>query len=78
MLFAFTLDSESLDEFFRRVDEYKAESKEDKDAILIQMVQEGIIKDVTVTERSKEQYVKDLSKNFKILQVNKEEDKNEG
>lgn len=74
LLYAFSMSIETAQEFYRRVQQYEALTEEDRNAILIQMVQEGLITDLTVTERSKEQYISDLAKNFRVLELKKMED----
>lgn len=67
MLYAFQMDTNTAMEFYRRVDAYAANTEEERHSILIQMVHEGLIKGVTATERTKEQYVNDLKRNFNVL-----------
>lgn len=71
LLYAFSMTVQVAQEFYRRVEEYKADTPADREAILVQMVHEGLIRDVVVTERSREQYVADLQKNFNVLDVSK-------
>lgn len=67
MLYAFQMNVETAMEFYRRVEQYEANTEKERHAILIQMVQEGLIKGVTATERTKQEYVSDLKKNFNVL-----------
>lgn len=67
MLYAFTMTLEAAEEFYRRVEQYDAITSADRNAILAQMVQEGLIQGVTATNRSREEYVQDLQKNFSVL-----------
>lgn len=67
MLYAFQMDVETAQEFYRRCEQYEAETEKERHAILIQMAHEGLIRGVTATERTKEEYVADLKKNFNIL-----------
>lgn len=57
MLYAFTMTLDAAEEFYRRAEQYEAITSADRNAILVQMVQEGLIKSVTATERSREEYV---------------------
>lgn len=67
MLYAFTMTLDAAEEFYRRVEQYEAITSTDRNAILAQMVQEGLIQGVTATNRSREEYVQDLQKNFSVL-----------
>ncbi len=67
MLYAFQMDVATAQEFYRRCEEYKADTEKERHAILVQMVHEGLIKGVTATERTKEEYVQDLKRNFSVL-----------
>ena len=68
-MFSFHMDVDTACEFYRRAGEAKADTEEARTKILIQMVEEGLIKTVTQTNRTKEQYVADLAKNFEVLDL---------
>lgn len=67
MLYAFTMDIAGAEEFYRRCQQYEAITEDDRNAILAQMAHEGLIKGVTVTKRSREEYIHDLERHFKTL-----------
>ena len=62
-------------EFYRRCMERKAMIELEKHNILMEMVHEGLIKNVVVTKKSKEEYIKHLSKHFNVLDSRKEDKK---
>ncbi len=71
MLFAFTMDIETAMLFYQRADAAGAKTEEERSKLLMQMVEEGLIKNVVATQRTEEQYLADLQKNFNVLDVNK-------
>lgn len=72
MLFAFSMDILTAQEFYRRAEELGAETEEERTAILMQMVEEGLIQNVVATDRTKEKYLNDLKKNFKVWEPKNE------
>lgn len=68
-MMAFMLYGAALEEFFKRCDAREAVTEKERTEILIEMAKEGWIASVTQTNRTKEQYVEDLKKNYgKILE----------
>lgn len=66
-MLAFKMTPKVAEEFWKRVIEQKADTPLDREKILIQMANEGLMMSVSATSRTKEQYVTDLSKEFKVL-----------
>ncbi len=64
------MDAESAMIFYERKAALGAVTEEECNAILLEMAKEGLIKSISATERSKEQVIQDLAKNFgKILHL---------
>ncbi len=74
-MFIFEMNGEVAEEFFRRVSLLEEDNEMNREKILFQMGQEGLIKRISSTNRTKEQYIKDISREYKILDVTKHEDK---
>ncbi len=68
------MTGESAAEFFRRVQLLEEDSEEARTKILMQMGREGLLKRISATNRTKEQYIESLSKEFKILDVTEKKD----
>lgn len=56
-------------EFYERKKALGAVTEEECLAILLEMTHEGLIERITQTERTKEQYVADLQKNYDVLDL---------
>ncbi len=65
----FTMTYEVAEEFYARCKKRKAETEEERTAILVEMAREGLLMGVSQTERTREEYVEDLSKEFNVLDV---------
>lgn len=70
----FQMTVEVAQEFWERVRDLKAETEEERRSILIDLMKEGKMLGVSETSRTKEQYVKDLSREFKVLDLSPKED----
>jgi hypothetical protein len=79
MNYMFRMDVDTALEFWERVMDRKAETLEERNAILIELVEEGRIKSVMATERTKEQIIEDAAKNYgRVLDLTKiKEDKSD-
>lgn len=66
---AWTMDSATAMEFFKRCMERKAETEPERAKILMELAKEGRMKSVVATNKTREEYVKDKAKHFKILRV---------
>jgi hypothetical protein len=64
MNYMFQMNIDTALEFYIRCREQHAQTLEDRNKILVQLVEEGRIKSVTATNRSKEQIVQDAAKNY--------------
>ena len=58
-------------EFFKRCSEQGADTEQERAAILKRFADEGKLIRVTATKRSKEKFIKDRAKHFKILHIGK-------
>lgn len=56
-------------EFFRRAKERNANTLTERQAILLEMVREGLIERVVETKRTKEQVIQDMAKHYKVLHI---------
>jgi hypothetical protein len=61
-----TMDIDTLEEFYVRATERNAQTEEEKAQILLELAQEGRMKSVSSTARSKDQIISDLKKNFNV------------
>lgn len=68
-MFAFEMNEELLEEFYRRAKALGAQTEEQKTHILLQMVQEGLIKNALSTNATKEEFVKAVSKHFNVTNI---------
>lgn len=76
-MFVFQMTSAIAEEFWKRVIERKAETEKERAAILLEMAEAGLLLSVSETNRTKDEYVNDLRKEFEVLDMTKEEE-NEG
>lgn len=60
-LLAVELSLEQCEEFYKRCGERKAETLDQKNAILLEMIKEGNVIRATSTNRTKEEYIKDTA-----------------
>lgn len=68
-MFAFMMRPRVAEEFWRRVIERKADTEKERAVILFEMAEEGLMNSVSATNRSKDEYIQDLSKEFRVLNV---------
>lgn len=68
---AWTMTSDTAMEFFKRCMERKAETESERAAILEELAKEGRMSNVSMSNKTKEEYIKDKAKHFKILKVGK-------
>lgn len=64
MNFMFQMDVDTALEFYERVHAQNAQTLDERNKILLELVEEGRIKSVIATERSKDQIVKDAAKHY--------------
>lgn len=74
-LLVFTMSSDQALEFWRRVMERGAETEAERKEILLEMANEGKVESVSETGRTKEEYIQDMSKEFRVLDVRSLDDK---
>jgi hypothetical protein len=73
-MYVFRMGGSAAEEFFRRVTLLEEDNEENRTKILIKMAKEGLIESVMETQRTKEQYVKDIGKEFKLLDLTENND----
>lgn len=56
-------------EFFRRCHERGAKTEQERVDILIELAREGQMTNVVVTNKTRDEYIEDKAKHFKILKV---------
>ena len=61
-------------EFWKRVVERKADTEKERVAILLELTEEGKMDAVSETQRTKEEYVEDLKKEFDVWDTTKGND----
>lgn len=69
----FTMTPDIACEFWERVAAAKADTLEARTEILLRMADEGIITSVSKTDRSKSEYIKDIGKEFKVMEIKNED-----
>lgn len=68
-MYTFSMDVDTTYEFFKRVQELGLKTEEERIHLLIDMYREGYPISVGQTNRDKDEYLRDLSKEFKVLDV---------
>ncbi len=76
-MLSFHMTADTAYEFYRRAKEHNAQTEDDRVNILLDMVAEGLINGVAETSRTKEEYIADLSKEFKVLDLTLKEKSDE-
>jgi hypothetical protein len=66
---AFRMSVASAAEFYRRAGLLEVDNTETRNALLLQMVEEGLIDGVTETTKSPQEYLEHLKKNFDVLDL---------
>ena len=72
-MIVFTMTPEIALEFWERVHAEHLISEEDRQKLLLKMSREGKMLGVSETKRTKEQYLMDMAKEFRILDVSAKE-----
>lgn len=70
---AWTMTVDTALEFFHRCQERNANTEEERVKILVELAQEGKMGSVTATNKTREEYITDKAKHFKILRIKKDE-----
>jgi hypothetical protein len=68
---------EVAEEFYRRCDERQAKTRDEREAVLFELANEGKMNYVAETKRTMEQYIEDTAKHFSILHIKPTEDSDE-
>lgn len=71
---AWTMTADTAMEFFKRCHEQGANTQEERVQILIKLAQEGQMKSVVATSKTKEEYIADKARHFRILKVEKSDE----
>lgn len=72
-MFAFTLTTDQAEMFFELCQELNAVTEQERYEVLQAMAQCGQVTTVVQTPKTKEDYIKHLAKNFKVLQIKEKE-----
>lgn len=72
-MLVFRMSVEVAEEFYRRCAERGANTEETRTALLLEMAKEGLIDGLTHTNRTKEQYIKDISREQNVLDLTTKE-----
>ncbi len=73
---AWTMTAEIAMEFFKRCQERGAKTEPERVKILVELAEEGLLNNVVVTSKSRDEYVKGLAKHFKVIKVEKKDEAN--
>lgn len=68
-MYVFEMTADVALEFFRRVQLLDVDNEQNREAILFKMGEEGLLKRISATNRTKEDYIKAVSKEFKVLDM---------
>lgn len=68
-----TMDVDTALEFYRRCIERNAETEDERLKILTDLAEEGRMKSVVATSKTKEEYIQDKAKHFRVLRIKKNE-----
>lgn len=71
---AWTMTADVAMEFFKRCHERGAVTEKDRVKILVELAQEGQMKSVVASKKTKEEFLKDKARHFRILKVEKNND----
>jgi len=71
-MYIFQMSAETALTFYERCDEREAHTEEQRVKIITEMVEEGYNISISKTNRTKDQYVKDLAKEFKVMSIDQE------
>lgn len=73
---AWTMTAATAMEFFRRCQERGAKTEPERANILAELAEEGKMKSVVLTSKTKEEYIADKAKHFNVLKVEKKDEIN--
>lgn len=68
---AWTMSVDTALEFYKRCRERNATTEKEKVEILTELAQEGRMTSVTATDKTRDEYIADKAKHFKILKIEK-------
>lgn len=68
-MYAFRMSIAAAAEFYRRAGLLEVDNLENRNKLLLQMVKEGLINGVTETNKSPQEYLDHLKKNFDVLDL---------
>jgi len=73
---AWTMSVDTAMEFWKRCIERKADTEKERIKILAELAEEGRMQNVVATNKTKEEYIQDKAKHFKLLRIDKNEQEN--
>lgn len=68
---AWTMTADIAMEFFKRCQERGANTEPERVEILAELAKEGKMQSVVATNKTKEEYIEDKAKHFKVLKIGK-------
>jgi len=71
---AWTMTVDTAMEFFKRCDERGANTEQERIAILVELAQEGQMQNVVATNKSRDEYIQEKAKHFKVLDASKRDE----
>lgn len=71
---AWTMTADTAMEFFKRCHERGANTEPERVKILIELAQEGQMKSVVASKKTKDEFLKDKSRRFRVLKIKKEQE----
>lgn len=76
-MIVFSMTPEIAELFYTLCKDYDINTEEERTKLLLLMAQEQIPMTVSYTKRSKQKYMKDLAREFKIMEIKGEKDNEE-
>jgi hypothetical protein len=73
---AWTMTADTAMEFFKRCEERGATTEPERVKILVELAQEGQMNSVVVTNKTRDEYIKEKAKHFRVLKVGKKDETN--
>lgn len=71
---AWTMTVDTAMEFFKRCHERGAKTEQERADILLELAEEGQMKSVVATNKTKEEFIQDKAKHFKVLGIKKKDE----
>jgi muconolactone delta-isomerase len=74
---AFEMSADVACEYFELCEKRKAKTEKERSKVLNELAKKGKMSRVWRTKRSKDQFLNDLARNYKVLHIKSKEDKSE-